>query len=282
MALNLPNFLNAPMVRALNPGIGDLFSGAVGAYQNAQGETQKRQEQALKNALLQQYGAPEKEADIALKQAHADFYRNPMQFMSPEERLIEAAYSEDPETAKALMQKMVQQKTTPKNTLPAQVVSKTINGQIANQQREFLLDQVKPTYIGEGSNKQLFNDVRRYKSSADDNEKKALAYKIATQINAEKTAPELAFLTLTANAVPVTVAAKKDQLDAIRFGWPEAMSWYKRNVPREIQELADHMHMKTVNELTGVRNNAYNQLVPGHDLGIFNGFGQEMIPQGME
>ena len=282
MAFTPFNFAGLPLVRSVNPGLENMFSGTVGAYQGAKGEELKRQEQAFKNALMQQYGQREKEADIGLKEAHADFYRNPLQFATPFQKEAIGAYSENPEMLQQIMEQRARGLASGQQKLPSQIVAKTINSAVANQMRNRLLEEIKPPYIGEGSNKALYNDVKRYKSTMDEQEKMALGYKLATQIVAEKMVPELSFLTLTANRVNPTVSALKHQSEVTRYGWPEAMGWFKKNLPKEIQELADEIHAQRVQELTKMGMDSYQGLTSGMGNALFDGYGDEMIPQGGE
>jgi hypothetical protein len=110
MALNLPNFLQAPIIRSINPGLEDMFSGGVQAYQQGQKHREMMQEQALKNALLQQYGGREKEAGIQEKLAHADYYRNPFNFMTNEQKLANAAFGEGSTDAQEALQQLFRNK----------------------------------------------------------------------------------------------------------------------------------------------------------------------------
>jgi hypothetical protein len=110
MALNLPNFLAAPLVRSVNPALEGMFSGGVNAYQQGQRHREMLQEQAMKNALMQQYGGREKEAGIQEKLAHADFYRSPFNFMTNEQKLANAAYGEGTPEAQEALQKMFMNK----------------------------------------------------------------------------------------------------------------------------------------------------------------------------
>ncbi len=108
MALNLPNFLSAPIVRSINPGLEGMFSGGVQAYQQGQKHREMMQEQAMKNALLQQYGGREKEAGIGLKEAQTDFYRNPAQHMTPQQKIAMDLAGGDPAKYNAFLEKLSQ------------------------------------------------------------------------------------------------------------------------------------------------------------------------------
>jgi hypothetical protein len=79
--LNLPNFLNAPILSGRNEQAGNMFSGAINAYQQGQqhqqGMLSKEQQihaDKMKNALMEKYGEREKLAEIAQKEAQAKYW----------------------------------------------------------------------------------------------------------------------------------------------------------------------------------------------------------------
>ncbi len=79
--LNLPNFLNAPILSGRNEQAGNMFSGAVGAYQEGQknrqsllNKEQERQAQLMKNAILEKHGM--REAELKNKMLEAQAYHH--------------------------------------------------------------------------------------------------------------------------------------------------------------------------------------------------------------
>ena len=87
MPIQLPNFLNAPIVRGPkytpdHSGIVNFIPNALEAYNNPfkmrherMINQEKLKEQAMKNALEERYGPQQKEADIASKLAYANYYQ---------------------------------------------------------------------------------------------------------------------------------------------------------------------------------------------------------------
>ena len=66
---------------------------------------------------------------------------------------------------------------------------------------------------------------------------------------------------------------------AIQQGWPESLMWFENNMPKEIQELANMMHADSLEKLGKIGVESYQRLVGSKGAGIFDGYGQEMVPQ---
>ncbi len=115
MPLNLPNFLNAPILsstldKGAYSGMENLIPNFLKSYQaptqirqEKEINTQKIEAQKIANALLQKYGEQEKMAKLALMGAQAQHYANPM---TSTQRDLMAAFggSSSPEFKQALKQ----------------------------------------------------------------------------------------------------------------------------------------------------------------------------------
>ncbi len=287
MPLQTIDFTKIPLQRSVNPALEGLFSGGVESYMGAKRHKEDTRAKELANALMEQYGGREKEAELAYKDAMTQYYSG--QVGKPEsdvgklfkdyDRVVQEQ-GPDSEQARILRDVAEKKARGPENKLPAQVVAKTVNGQIANDQRVYMADHLEQPYVGAQSNTVLMNDFFRYKNTKDPMEKKALGFKLAKAVNADKLAPEYANLQLASQGITATKFAKKGQEDAIKQGWPESLAWFKNNMPKEIQELANELHSEALKNLTNIRNQAYNKYAAGKQTAIYNGYGEEMRSEG--
>lgn len=276
--LNLPNFLQAPIQKTDYSGLTNLPMKLLEAYQMPMKMDREKEMFDLKKALQQ--------AEIDYKGSMGKYYEGQAgQPLSPEGKLLQdynAAMGQNGEQspqALALRAALENKARGRSDAVPAQVKGKQMNAMIARDQRNYIAQNLEQPYIGSGSNVKLMNDYNRYNATQDPQEKKALAYKLAMAVNAKKLLPEYSALQLTSQGQTGTVSAKKAQEKAIQQGWPESLMWFENNMPKEIQELANVMHADSLEKLGKIGVESYQRLVGAKDAGIFDGYGEEMIPQ---
>ena len=276
--LNLPNFLNAPIQKYDNSGLENLPMKLLAAYQMPMKMEREKELHDLKKMLG--------EAEIKYKGQMGDYYAGKGgEPGSPEGKLLKdfnvsmAENGENDPRTQALRAALERKAQGQGAQVPAQVKGKQMNAMIARDQRNYIAQNLEQPYIGSGSNVKLMNDYNRYKATQDPQEKKALAYKLALAVNAKKLLPEYSALQLTSQGQTGTVSAKKAQEKAIQQGWPESLLWFENNMPKEIQELANEIHADSLEKLGKIGLESYQKLIGSKDAGIFNGYGEEMVPQ---
>lgn len=276
--LNLPNFLQAPIQKTDYSGLTSLPMKLLEAYQMPMKMEREKEMFDLKKALQQ--------AEIDYKGSMGKYYEGQAgQPSSPEGKLLKdfnASVAEngmgDPRTQalRTALERKAQGNQGAQ--VPAQVKGKQMNAMIARDQRNYIAQNLEQPYIGAGSNVKLINDFNRYQATKDPQEKKALAYKLALAVNAKKLLPEYSALQLTSQGQTGTVSAKKAQEKAIQQGWPESLLWFENNMPKEIQELANEIHADSLEKLGKIGLESYQRLIGSQNAGIFNGYGEEMVP----
>lgn len=238
----------------------------------------------LAQALKEQYGAEEKEADIDYKRALAQYNRSMLG--KPKSAFgntmydinqMEAGGEISPEQA-AQFKKAIMDKAAGKGSslIPAQVKGKQMQMQIASAQRIYAEKILNQPYMGFAADIDLMKDLGQYNKTANPEEKKALAYKLALAIAANKFLPEMAGLQIVSQGMRDTLSGKKEQKEAISFGWPKSLGIFSKNAPKEIQRLAEKIHAEELEKVRAVGVDAYQKLVGGQDSAYYDGYNQQM------
>jgi hypothetical protein len=141
--------------------------------------------------------------------------------------------------------------------------NKQAQSEIANAQRNWFAKNAEMPYIGSGGNKQMAEDILRYKKELDPVKKAELRDKLAKAANAVKMAPEYASSQLNSQKIPVTEASMRHQLHAIKQGWPEGTDFLINNLPEEIQAEANLLHSKSLEDLTKISDEVTNRWLNG-------------------
>ncbi len=255
MALNLPNFINAPINSMLNPEGSNMIGNAFKAYQGGQKHGYEMKAKQLANALLEKYGEAEKKAGIEEKLAHAEFYRNPNQLLTPDQKIFADIEAEPDPNKKREMVEFYQKMSGKggKSNLTAQQQNLFTKAAIGRDQLQHLREtglNMPHKYLGEFQG--AFNvgqDIYEYETTKDPKRKEELKQELAQFGNSIKLLKEAASAASNSQMMMGRQAEIKGQIEAISQGWPVAYKKLANNLPKDVQILVDKMHGKSLEDL---------------------------------
>ncbi|MES2356264.1 MAG: hypothetical protein V4568_18035 [Pseudomonadota bacterium] len=297
MALNLPNFMNAPIQKRDYSGLTNLPAQLLAAYQAPEKMDRADEDRRLKNELLKAQtkhhnmaGMSDLEKNFGLQerileeegedspkyQYIRDYLQNklksdkgltPSNLAKLQAERAQIAQEGNPNDPRLAEYDAAIKKLGPKEEsgVTNQTKTKQQNALLANDVRDYLSkkNEMPTDYIGFGGSKKMEADRREYKRTKDPVRKKELFTKLAKVANARKMAYEYAVFQLEAQGGNKTKYAIAEQEKAVTQGWPWALDGEIALFPKEIQEEANKIHAREIDKLTKIRTKSFEKMQKG-------------------
>ena len=291
MPIQYPNF-NFPIQRALMPtpdysGIVNFIPQALQAYKQT-GEAmlspyeqrhtkmmneEKLKKQAFENALMEQFGAQEKEANIAHKMALTNYYQQGgfgnmggaggraltnMGKALREREYIAGQYGEDSPQVQSYDAYINKISAQAGGGDPAAVRTRQINAALSTPVRMYFDENVQMPikYQGPLGAVNMEKDILDYKTTKNPKIKEELEESLSNAAVASRTVPEYVLEQLAATQTQSTEAAQRHQKEAITQNWGIGYEKAIRTIPKEIADIANKKHSKVLSDVNRIKKQA--------------------------